>query len=444
MTFKEKRLKLHQRKINRKTEMSVCAQEIESGQQKTASKRIVDLSDQELADLFSDSDGEQENKEVENEIFIHYTDGSFDYISCFSEMKKKNIWAIVCDKMKIMHLPIDISKYLEHCYVFVIARCLLRELPMDLKLPNCTKFHVYHNLLKELPPDLQLYKCEDFDVSHNFLEHMPPLMGLTSCRYYNASFNHLRNFPTKCDLVSCEKFDISRNLIEALGTSWEPFVLPNCKHFDISVNKITSFPTVFELPACEKFLAFYNSLQSLAGTFSLPECVYMNLAGNMIESIPLHVKFPKCRSFILTDNNLTLLPNHSQIPNVERLIVPVNNLQELPGWILEAKQLREIDVKGNKSLVWTPEMIDIISKCPSKNAKGQINHRLFDVMRQSFNENKAERIAEEKKKITFSWMLSSSLVEIFKKNASEFKKVKNFETGACETLHVTKIQDAQA
>jgi hypothetical protein len=58
-------------------------------------------------------------------------------------------------------------------------------------------------------------------------------------------------------------------------------------------------------------------------------------------------------------------------------------------------------------------------------------------MRQSFHENKAEQIAEEKKKITFGWMLSSSLVEIFKKNASEFRKVENFETEeACETLHV--------
>ncbi|CAH2324027.1 PH domain leucine-rich repeat-containing phosphatase 2 isoform X1 [Pelobates cultripes] len=237
---------------------------------------------------------------------------------------------------------------------------LLTEVPLRLMCSqSLRKLAVGHNQLKSLPNPVENISLDTLDVQHNSLSHLPDALFsmALNLRFLNASANFLETLPS----ASYEEDTISQLQVlyltnNQLTDQYVPVLTEhlNLRILHLAFNQLDTFPA--------------------SKLHKLEELEELNLSGNRLRTIPSTVSNCKRLHTLSAHSNcITVFPEIFNLPHIQLVDLSCNSLTEILPPETLPPALHELDLKGNRDLALTHQLLDIFSHISIL----KIDHKLF-------------------------------------------------------------------
>ncbi|MHA1193176.1 MAG: leucine-rich repeat domain-containing protein [Promethearchaeota archaeon] len=216
---------------------------------------------------------------------------------------------------------------------------------IELGLHNCE--------LPSLPESIgNLTSLKKISLIVNRITFFPKsLKRLIALQYLNLGANNLTTLPEIiCDLISLKELDLGNNNLTSL-----PKCISNLKSLEMlnfEGNNLETLPeSISHLKSLKILKLGLNQINILPESiFYLESLRNLQLKENNIENLPESVgNLISLEKLDLSNNNLASLPDSiSNLSLLEKLVLVENDLTILPESFWKLKNLRTIDLSGNK------------------------------------------------------------------------------------------------
>jgi Leucine-rich repeat (LRR) protein len=217
---------------------------------------------------------------------------------------------------------------------------------LDLQQNHLTKFpNVEENRhLKQLLLGENELTLENDEIENDSLQHL----GLQR--------NKIKTVPTSIgNLKALKKLTLNYNKISEIEDGFSQ--LKNLEELALYSNRLITIPEeIFELEKLQFVDLYFNEIQTIEDDIQkLRNLEILYLASNNIHTISTEInKLSKLKELYLHHNDLHELPDLRGLSGLQVLRVNTNRISNVPGWMRDLKNLKNLDLSQN-NIVYPPQ-----------------------------------------------------------------------------------------